>query len=597
MNRPQVVFDGSCGFCRKWIERWREMTSDSVDYRPSSEAAEDFPNIPLEEFDRAVQLIRPDGSRISGAEAVLELTAPHSLAAKTGMLAYRHSTLLASLFEKSYGFVAKHRGVFSKLTQWLWGASVQRPSFAIANTMFLRVLALIFLIALLSYRHQAPGLNGPNGILPVAPFFEAVSNHLGDGAFWSLPSLVWLSPSLGTLDLLANIGIAASLAAMLGVLQPLCFLALWAVTLSLCVAGQDFYGFQWDALLIETGFLAIFLSPWRLKPNGSPAEPPRLARLAVVLLLFRLVFCSGVVKLTSGDPNWASLRALDFHFLTQPLPNPAAWFAHQLPPSALTALCAAMFFIELVLPFALFLPRNPRLITAFAIILFQAGIALTGNYAFFNALSAALCLLLIDDRCWPGFLFKKPTPAVFVPRWIRRPILGAVLILSIIPLASAFRSIPACLEPLAEIHSHIAPFRTVNSYGLFAVMTTQRREIIVQGSNDGYDWKSYGFFHKPGPVDRPPPIVAPYQPRLDWQMWFAALGRAETTPWFQSFLIRLLQGSPEVLALLEKNPFPGNPPKYIRAISDDYSFTSAGDRGWWNREPAAIYCPEISLKR
>jgi len=597
MKRPVVVFDGSCRFCRQWIERWRDLTGDSVDYRPSSEAAADFPNIPPEEFDRAVQLIRPNGSRISGAEAVLELTAPHSFAAKAGHLAYRNSPLLASVFEKSYAFVANHRGIFSKLTHLLWGASVQSPSFAVGNTLFLRTLALIFLIALLSYRHQAPGLNGPNGILPVGPFFEAVANHLGEGAFWSLPSLVWVSPNLGILELLANIGIAASLAALLGILQPLCFLTLWAVMLSLCVAGQDFYGFQWDSLLIETGFLAMFLAPWRLKPNWSPTEPPQLARLAVVLLLFRMVFSSGVVKLSSGDPNWANLSALDFHFLTQPLPNPLAWFAHQLPPEVLAILCGSMFFIELVLPFAFFLPRNPRLFAAWAMILLQAGIALTGNYAFFNLLSAALCLLLLDDRCWPRFLLKKSPRPVFVSPWIRRPVLSAALILSIIPLASAFRTIPTSLEPLAEIYSRIAPFRTVNSYGLFAVMTTQRREIIVQGSNDGYDWKTYEFLYKPGPIDRLPPIVAPYQPRLDWQMWFAALGRVESTPWFQSFVIRLLQGSPEVLALLEKNPFPEKPPKYIRAISDDYEFSKTGENNWWSREPAAIYCPEISLKQ
>jgi len=597
MNRPVVVFDGSCRFCRQWIVRWRDLTGDSVDYRPSSEAAADFPNIPPEEFDRAVQLIRPDGSRFSGAEAVLELTAPHSLGAKLAALAYCNSPLLASVFEKSYAFVANHRGIFSKLTHLLWGASVQSPSFAVGNTLFLRALALIFLIALLSYRHQAAGLNGPNGILPVGPFFEAVGNHLGAGAFWSLPSLVWLSPNLGILELLANIGIAASLAALLGILQPLCFLTLWAVMLSLCVAGQDFYGFQWDSLLIETGFLAMFLAPWRLKPSWSPTEPTQLARLAVVLLLFRMVFSSGVVKLSSGDPNWANLSALDFHFLTQPLPNPLAWFAHQLPPEVLAILCGSMFFIELVLPFAFFLPRNPRLFAAWAMILLQAGIALTGNYAFFNILTAALCLLLIDDRCWPRFLVKKPTPTVFVSKWFRQPILGAALILSIIPLASAFRTIPNSLEPLAEIYSRIAPFRTINSYGLFAVMTTQRREIIVQGSNDGYDWKTYEFFYKPGPIDRLPPIVAPYQPRLDWQMWFAALGRVETTPWFQSFVIRLLQRSPEVLALLEKNPFPEKPPKYIRAISDDYEFSKTGENNWWRREPAAIYCPEISLKQ
>lgn len=595
MNRPVVVFDSSCRFCRQWIERWRALTGDSVDYRPSSDAAADFPDIPPEEFDRAVQLIRADGSRISGAGAVLELTSPHSPGGRLGLLAYRNSALLATLFEKSYSFVANHRVVFSKLTRLLWGDSAKRPSFAIANALFLRALALIFLIALLSYRHQASGLNGPTGILPVGPFFEAVRNHVGDRAFWILPSLAWLSPDLRTIELLADIGIAVSLAALLGVLQPICFLALWAVMLSLCVAGQDFYAFQWDSLLIETGFLAVFLAPWRLKPNWSPVEPPRLARFAVLALLFRLMFSSGLVKLTSGDPNWAGLRALDFHFLTQPLPNPLAWFVRQLPSEALSFVCGSMFFIELVLPFAFFLPRNPRLIAAWAMILLQAGIALTGNYAFFNLLSAALCLFLFDDRCWPIFLTKKATSAVFVSDWIRRPVLVAILFLSVIPLASAFRAIPVSFEPLAEIHSLIAPFRTVNSYGLFAVMTTKRREIIVQGSNDGYEWRPYEFFYKPGPVDRPPPVVAPHQPRLDWQMWFAALGRVETTPWFQSFLIRLLQGSPEVLALLEKNPFPEKPPKYIRAISDDYSFTASGDKNWWRREPAAIYCPEISL--
>jgi hypothetical protein len=226
----------------------------------------------------------------------------------------------------------------------------------------------------------------------------------------------------------------------------------------------------------------------------------------------------------------------------------------------------------------------------------QAGIALTGNYAFFNLLCAALCLFLFDDRCWPKFLHQKSTPAVFFPKTIRRPVLAATLILSVIPLASAFRSIPASLEPLAAIYSRIAPFRTVNSYGLFAVMTTQRREILVQGSNDGHDWHTYEFLYTPGARDRPPPIVAPYQPRLDWQMWFAALGRVESTPWFQSFLIRLLQGSPEVLALLETNPFPEKPPKFLRAISDDYSFTASGEKAWWSRKPAAIYCPEISLR-
>lgn len=597
MTRPLVVFDGACGFCRMWIERWREMTGDSVDYRPSSEVAADFPEISQEEFDRAVQLIRPDRTHASGAAAVLEFTAPHSVAARAGLFLSRRVPIFAGSLEFAYGFVAANRVVFSKLTKLLWGSSAQRPTFAIANAVFLRALALIFLIALGSYWHQAAGLNA---ILPVAPYFEAVREQLGTQAYWALPSLAWLSPGLAILNTLVGIGVAASLFALLGILQPLCFLTLWAVMLSLCVAGQDFYGFQWDALLIEVGFLAVFLSPWRVRPNFSPCEPPRLARFLVIALLFRLMFSSGVVKLTSGDPAWRSLTAFEFHFFTQPLPNPMAWFAHQLPAEFLIASCALMFFIELVLPFAFFLPRIPRLLAAWSTLALQAGIALTGNFAFFNLLTAALCLFLLDDRCWPRLLQKKSTPEGFVTRWIRIPVLASILLLSLIPLASAFRTIPAFLTPLAHAHSLLAPFRTINGYGLFAVMTTTRHEIVVQGSNDGHDWKTYEFRYKPGAPDHTLPAVAPYQPRLDWQMWFAALGRVETTPWFQSFLARLLEGSPEVLALLEKNPFPEQPPKFIRAILDNYTFTTPEERARsgtiWNREPLAIYCPPASLR-
>jgi len=308
------------------------------------------------------------------------------------------------------------------------------------------------------------------------------------------------------------------------------------------------------------------------------------------------MFASGIVKLSSGDPAWANLEALQFHFFTQPIPNPPAWFAQHLPIDLLTAACALMFLIELVLPFAFFLPRNPRLVAALSTLALQVAIALTGNYAFFNLLTIALCLLLLDDRCWPKFLQKNQTPPVFVTCWVRIPVLCAILVLSVIPLVSSFRTMPLFLEPLAEAYSRFAPFRTINGYGLFAVMTTTRREILVQGSNDGLNWNTYEFRFKPGPLDRTPPFVAPYQPRLDWQMWFAALGRIENNPWFQSFLLRLLQGSPQVLALLESNPFPDAPPKFLRALSDDYTFTRPGEKGWWRSEPAAIYCPEVSLR-
>jgi predicted DCC family thiol-disulfide oxidoreductase YuxK len=600
LGKPLVIFDGNCGFCRKWIERWRELTGDSVDYEPSQKVAANFPAISAEEFDREVQLIRPDGSRAAGAEAVFEITAPHSVMAKIGLGAYRRSQLIAALSESAYGMVASHRAFFSWLTKMLWGNSTLRPSYAIANGLFLRLLALVFLIFLISYQVQSPGLVGSNGILPVGGFFEAVRQHGGGSAYWMLPSLAWISPGDRIIEVLVLAGTGAALLALAGILQPLCFLTLWAVTLSLVVAGQDFYNFQWDALLIETGFVAIFLAPWKLKPNWQGVAPPRLARFVAVALLFRLMFSSGVVKLSSGDPTWRNLEALQFHFFTQPLPNPLSWFAHQLPFDILWAACGVMFFIELLLPFGFFLPRIPRLIAAWGTIGLQALIALTGNYAFFNVLTIILCLFLIDDRSWPRCLQSVALTGYFVSRWLRIPVCLTVLGVSLVPLCMSFRVMPGFLKPLTPIYSQIAPFRTVNSYGLFAMMTTERREIIIQGSNDGHTWKDYVFKWKPGPLDRALPVVAPYQPRLDWQMWFAALSRMETTPWFQSLLIQLLRGNPEVLHLLEDNPFPDTPPRLIRAISDFYTFTTPEQR-WkdgaiWQRQPAAIYCPEVSLR-
>ena len=603
-DKPLLIYDGDCGFCRKWIARWEETTGDSVVYKPASEVASDFPLIPAADFERAVQLIRRDGSRCSGARAVLEITAPHSIAARVALRAHRRLPLFQAAMDAAYGLVAANRVAFSRLTKILWGSTATRPTYAIANGLFLRLLALVFLIALVSFQIQAPGLIGSGGVLPVAPVFESVHQRFGPESFRLMPSLVWLAPGDAVVSALSVIGMVAAGAALLGILQPLCFLILWAVTLSLTVAGQDFYNFQWDALLIEAGFLAIFLAPWKLSPGWLRADPPRLARFATIALLFRLMFCAGVVKLVSGDPEWRNLTALNHHFLTQPLPTPAAWFVQHWPPEILQAACAGMFVIELLVPFAFFLPRIPRTAAALATIALQAGIALTGNYAFFNLLTVALCLLLIDDKTWPRFLRARHGSSgrrpVFTTRWLRIPVCSFLLVLSLVPLSMSFRVVPEFLKPLANIHSLVAPFRTVNSYGLFAVMTTERREILIQGSRDGLTWETYRFRWAPGALNRPPPLVAPYQPRLDWQMWFAALGRFETTPWFQSLLGCLLRGDKDVLALFDHNPFPQAPPRFVRALSDTYLFTDPADRArtgnWWKAEPAAIYCPEVSLR-
>jgi len=343
--------------------------------------------------------------------------------------------------------------------------------------------------------------------------------------------------------------------------------------LSLCSAGQDFLSYQWDVLLLEAGFLAVFA-------DDSPVRV-WLFRW----LVFRLMFFSGAGKLLSGDPAWRNLTALDYHYETQPLPTPLAWYAYQLPMAFQRVSTLFVFAAELVAPLIFFGPRRFRHAGAGAVILLQLLILVTGNYTFFNFLTITLALFLFVEpkRVPRGRAHHAVTSALatFVG------LTSGLLLLELFNLA---------LPPGggAVLHA-ITPLRIINSYGLFTVMTVQRPEIVVEGSNDGVHWLAYEFRYKPGGVMRAPPVVAPHQPRLDWQMWFAALGTRQENPWFTRFVIRLLEGEGSVLRLLESNPFPKAPPKYIRARIFLYHFTHFGDRAWWRREDEGLYFPPASL--
>jgi lipase maturation factor 1 len=605
-QRSTLIYDGDCRFCARWIERWRATTGERVRYLKAQEAAGEFPELAGQTSFDAVQWIGADGTRFSGAPAIFAALATSSSSGRTLLSLYRDTRWFARAADTAYAVVARNRMVFSRFTRFLCGADVRPPTFAISTWMFLRLLALIYLVAFISYGLQLSGLNGERGILPAAEFFRMAREMLGPEAFLRFPSVCWLSASEAALQAWCGAGIVAALVLMVGFMPLPCLFFLWMTYLSLTIAGQIFYQFQWDILLLETGFLGIFLSPVGLRLD-RPANPPRAAHFLAVWLLFRLVFASGVVKLTSGDPAWANGTALAYHYFTQPLPTPLAWFAQQLPGWWQALSVRVMFFTELVLPFFLFGPRNLRLFAAAGIALLQLLIALTGNYGFFNLLTIALCITCVDDAGWAKLKLRKwsfdpfaPTRSRFLSRKFLRVAAVSIFLLSLVPLSAAFRRPIPLLEPIAVAYGAVAPFRTINGYGLFAIMTKERDEIVVQGSEDGITWKTYAFPFKPGDPRRAPPWVAPYMPRLDWQMWFAALGTAEQNPWFLRFLERLLQGSPSVLRLLTENPFPNGPPQYVRALSDRYTFTTAGERSrtgnWWNVEPAAIYCPPVSLK-
>jgi hypothetical protein len=316
------------------------------------------------------------------------------------------------------------------------------------------------------------------------------------------------------------------------------------------------------------------------------------------------MFSSGVVKLSSGDPAWRDLTALQYHYWTQPLPTWTAWFMNLASPSFQKVSCAFLFVAELLAPLLFFAPRRLRLLGFGLTVLLEALIALTGNYAFFNLMTIALAFLLLDDDAFPRrWRESARKEAVAKPkRWPKSVLAPAAVVLflaSAVPFAATLDLVRWIPTPLVALYRVVAPFRSTSSYGLFAVMTKTRLEIVVEGSDDGVEWRAYEFRWKPGNPKRRPAFVAPHQPRVDWQMWFAALGRLQENPWFAAFLRKLLEGSPQVTRLLEKNPFPDRPPRYVRARAYDYRFTDSDERrrtgAWWSREERGAYSPPLSL--
>jgi len=618
--KPLMIFDGNCNFCTLWICRWQQATGDHVEYLPLQDArvAQQFPELPRERFEIAVHLIEPDGAVYTGAEAVFRALA-HNPAKGRPLRWYQQSTGFAGATERCYRFVAEHRPLFSWLTRIGWGRHVDQPTYFLVRRIFLRALGAIYLIAFLSLWTQLSGLIGSSGILPAGQFMAGAEKYfqaqnVGISRFHELPTLCWISASDGFLNFLCAAGTALSVLLLVGAAPMAVLVLLWAFYLSLSVVGQTFLSFQWDTLLLETGFFAIFFAPRRWLPGLSRETPPsRVSLWLLRWLLFRLMFQSGITKLLYGDPTWLNLTALTFHYETQPLPTWVGWYAHQLPVWFQKLSCLVMYVIEVGVPFLFFAPRRLRFIACAATVFLQLLIGLTGNYNFFNLLTVALCVPLLDDfslqKLTPivgqRFLSINHQPSTINPAsawraWLLALFAALVVLITTLEMLFNFRVNFPWPKPVVELTRAIAPFRTLNSYGLFRVMTRPRNEIIVEGSKDGVTWLPYEFKWKPGDVKRRPGFVAPHQPRLDWQMWFAALGNYQQNPWVVNLCLRLLQGSPEVLALMGNNPFPEKPPRHIRATLYTYHFTNAAERkqtgAWWHRERVREYLPPVSLR-
>lgn len=478
-----------------------------------------------------------------------------------------------------------------------------RATYALGTWAYLRLLGLVHLIAFIDFGLQLPGLIGGRGLLPVRERLAAYAE--GNLGFWELPTLAWWGTSDVELHLLWIVGAACGLALMLGWLPRLMVALCFLFYLSLQKAGGPFMAYQWDLLLLEASVVAIALAPWRREPlktrtGEGPRDPHWLVWAAHAFLFGRLMFASGVVKLASGDPDWASLGAMDLHYWTQPLPNPLSPFVHSLPHWVHATSVITVFVIELGFPLLLLVRGWPRRVGAIGLLALQVLIALTGNFGFFNLLSAAMALPLLDDewlRTW-RFIGKRPGRAERRPA--RAPTLllaAATLALGAVPLFGTLFGYQSLPQPVLEATHAIGRFGPGTGYGLFADMTDDRIEWIYEGTTDGRTWEPYALPYQPGDLDRHPGQAAPRMPRLDWSLWFAALGSPSHQKVAQELQGALQRAEPSVLDLLAHDPFDGETPRAVRVRRFRYRFandpderdvTAATIRGeTWRRTPVS----------
>ncbi|MEN8178094.1 MAG: lipase maturation factor family protein [Pseudomonadota bacterium] len=469
----------------------------------------------------------------------------------------------------------------------------------LTSWLFIKLLALIYFAAFASLAVQITGLVGPQGILPLSGQLEGAYEELGRGAWLWLPTIFWLiEPTSAALQGATLLGAILALVLLITLRwQRVVLVGLFILYLSLYHAGQIFTNFQWDALLLEAGFLAIFLV------DG----PIGLVIFLYEWLLFRLRFMSGFFKLMSGDPSWSGFSALNYYFETQPLPHFGAWYFHQLPEWMLKGGVGLTFFGELIVPFFIFLPRPYRLFAAGLTIVLQLLIIASSNHNFINLLTIVLCLFLLDDRIVGRLLPAKLRQRLLSTRSsVSRTNSGLVGLaaLLIVP-ASLIGFIAITLReplplPFHQFADSVRRFGIGNIYHIFPTMQVERQELIVEGSNDGEEWQAYQLKYTPSVLDRPPQFIVPHQPRLDWMVWFVPPQQLPQMVWFGEFLHRLHEGSTSVIGLLEKNPFPDAPPNYLRVLVYRYHFTTADERAengsWWRREYLGQF-PQIKPRK
>jgi lipase maturation factor 1 len=516
---------------------------------------------------------------------------------------------------------------------WLFDSRSGLSNHLIPRWIFLRAFALVYLSAFYSLLFQIDGLIGPQGILPAKDYLAAVAQSLPEvNRFWFAPSLFWISAASPALLAITWLGLLAAVCAFFNLWPRLSLFICFVCFLSFVAASSDFSSYQSDGMLLEAGFISLFLAPPGLRPGWAAMHPPvRASYFLLVWEWFRIYFESGLVKVLSGDPQWRNFTALDEYYQNGPLPSWIGWYAAHLPHWFHVAATGATLLLEFGVVLMLFFPRRVRQVCFWIVTPWQIGVILTANYTFLNYLVLSLGFLLLDDTLLRRFIparfgfsaSARPTSQEAVPAADEQLAPAEQEAPASTKLSLHFRSLALAIAavfltwvgyvttaglagmllrpnplPMAPVEA-LEPFRIANQYGLFAVMTRGRYEIEFQGSNDNQNWTAYPFRHKPQALNEAPGLYAPYQPRFDWNLWFASLG-----DWRQNQIVpiteeKLLASDASVLGLFRGNPFPGSPPRYVRAVLWQYWFTSLEEKrrtgNWWRRSLLGLYAPTLTL--
>ncbi len=463
----------------------------------------------------------------------------------------------------------------------------------LSRTVFQRGLGFVYLVAFINAVNQFRPLLGERGLLPVPVWVKEVP-------FRASPSLFYLAPKDWAFVGAAWLGVVLSCLILLGINErfPLPFSALtwfllWTLYLSFVNVGQIFYGFGWESILLEAGFYAIFL-------GNRTTAPQWIAILLLRWLCFRVMFGAGLIKLR-GDACWRDMTCLDYHYQTQPLPNPLSWYLHWGPEWTHRAGVWLNHIAEVLAPFGYFLPQPIASITGIVSIIFQALIIASGNLSWLNLLTIVLAIPTLDDRIL-GSVLRIHAPSLQSPGPIHKTVITALAVLVVV---LSIKPILNMISPNQIMNTNYNPLHLVGTYGAFGSISRDRDEVVVEGTEENVvtastKWREYEFRGKPGALDRMPPQIAPYHLRLDWLMWFAAMSDYSEHPWFVHLVGKLLEADPATLGLLRSDPFSGTAPRYVRAQLYKYEFTTPAEHretgAWWKRQLAGSYFPAVSLQ-